>query len=343
MCATHQPHAPLRCRYANVKKISEVTVQHALAELRNRTQVGTDRREGCMVVHQHACESRQDVMNAQKVMKPVTVLDIREDASNQALEVHADTYRAPTLVAVSQFLFNNCTSTPSVNVRSAHRRKTALLSGSTNPCHKARHHVTTLTFSIQNCAGNVTGPLALSRRFFHDLAKSRVGQLLRDTCNHIVIAEENKCLRESHHRLQQSLSRRRPLAQLQRPMPSPSHHELPVPPTKDKNRQKDTEDTITMGCCAHAEFSNMSTLLRAFLCTDVGTLQILHSNMLRVVGRAELNATPDVFYTRSGGVEFSVQLNLCEVRKHVWNQQDCGSGMRFRVSVGMPPPHTRGE
>ena len=31
--------------------MSEVTVQHALAEWRDRTQVGTDRREGSMVVH----------------------------------------------------------------------------------------------------------------------------------------------------------------------------------------------------------------------------------------------------------------------------------------------------
>ena len=175
-------------------------------------------------------------------------------------------------------LFKFCTSALSVRARSGYRRRTALVSGSTNPCHKARHHVTTLTFSTQNCAGNVTGLLTLFKRFFNDLAKRRVDRLLRDTCNQIVIAEENKCLRESHHRLQQPLVRRRLLAQLQRPMPSPSHHELPVPPTKDKNRQQDTEDN--MGCCAHAEFAHMSTLPRAFMCNEVGLRQILHSNML---------------------------------------------------------------
>ena len=56
-----------------------------------------------------------------------------------------------------------------------------------------------IDFFDLNCAGNVTGLLAFSRRFFHDLANRGVGQLLRDTCNQIVIAEENKCLRESQH------------------------------------------------------------------------------------------------------------------------------------------------
>ena len=56
-----------------------------------------------------------------------------------------------------------------------------------------------IDFFDPNCGGNVTGLLALSKRNFNDLAKRRVDQLLRDTCNQIVIAEENKCLRESQH------------------------------------------------------------------------------------------------------------------------------------------------
>ena len=48
---------------------------------------------------------------------------------------------------------------------------------------KARHHVTTLTVSIQGCAGNVTRVFAILKRFFNDLPKRRVDQL--HTCNHM--------------------------------------------------------------------------------------------------------------------------------------------------------------
>ena len=144
--------------------------------------------------------------------------------------------QAPTLVAISQFLFSICRSTSSVNAHSAYRRRTARFSGSTNPCHKARHHVTTLNVSIQGCAGNVTRLFAILKRFFNDLPKRRVDQL--HTCNHMfqrkktdvcanLIIDSNNLFYDGDFRLN-----------FLRPMPCPSHQEVQVPPTKDKNPPK---------------------------------------------------------------------------------------------------------
>ena len=68
-------------------------------------------------------ESSQDVMNAHELSKVFAVHEIREDALNQALELHADTnwratfldFKALTLVAVTQFWSIVCRSTSGSN------------------------------------------------------------------------------------------------------------------------------------------------------------------------------------------------------------------------------------
>ena len=126
---------------------------------------------------------------------------------------------------------------------------------------------------------------------------------------------------------------------------SPAVSFTPLVASTANKRQEPTKDTEdAMGCCAHSEFSNKPTPLRAFLCTNVGPRQILHSKMLSVLGRAELGASSIrillFIYTRCRSVEFSTELNLCEVRKHFGHEQDCGSGMRFRVCVHAASRHS---
>ena len=87
----------------------------------NGAPFGTGIRYVCWVstTKEKPNECRQDVMNAHELSRVCAVHEITEDALNQALELHADTnwratfldFKAPTLVAVSQFWPVVCRST----------------------------------------------------------------------------------------------------------------------------------------------------------------------------------------------------------------------------------------